>query len=177
MTILFQISICWFSSKWKGLLVLSIWLNGGESIKQDLNALWQIRALEYPFPKQALVFTCLQYKATENTGGKWEIARNKQFLLFPQCFLPVWRSFCHFHQIWNCCLQTLSVCGGGHFSRDNGSKIRLHRMCGLFMINTVCKRSRSRPWNPKAWKETLPSRSTQSWFRLIFCIFFWDANL
>ena len=42
---------------------------------------------------------------------------NEQFLLF-QCFLPVWRTFCHFHQIlngyqfWlisNCCLQTLSV--------------------------------------------------------------------
>ena len=41
--------------------------------------------------------------------GKGEIARNDQFLLFPQCFLPVWRTFCHFHQIWNCCLQTLSV--------------------------------------------------------------------
>ena len=28
----------------------------------------------YPFPKQALVFTCLQYKAFENTFGKGEIA-------------------------------------------------------------------------------------------------------
>ena len=27
---------------------------------------------------------------------------------FPQCFLPHWRTFCHFHQIYNC-LQTLSV--------------------------------------------------------------------
>ena len=25
-----------------------------------------------------------------------EIACNKQFLLFPQSFLPVWRTFCHF---------------------------------------------------------------------------------
>ena len=39
------------------------------------------------FPKQALVF--LQYKSFENTVGNREIARNKQFLLFPQCFLPV----------------------------------------------------------------------------------------
>ena len=31
------------------------------------------------------------------------------FLLFPQCFLPVLRAFCLFHQIWNCCLQTLCV--------------------------------------------------------------------
>ena len=44
--------------------------------------------IDYPFPKQALVFTCLQYKSFENTVGKGEIARNEQFLLFPQCFLP-----------------------------------------------------------------------------------------
>ena len=37
-----------------------------------------------PFPKQALVFTRLQYKSFENTVGKGEIARNEQFLLFPQ---------------------------------------------------------------------------------------------
>ena len=34
---------------------------------------------------------------------------NAQFLLFPQCFLPVWITFCHFGQIWNCRLQTLSA--------------------------------------------------------------------
>ena len=33
------------------------------------------------------------------TLGKAEIARDEQFLLFPQCFLPVWRTGCHFHQI------------------------------------------------------------------------------
>ena len=52
---------------------------------------------------------CLQYKPFENIVGKGEIARNEQFLLFPQCFLPVWRTFCHIHQIWNCRLRTLSV--------------------------------------------------------------------
>ena len=34
-------------------------------------------------------FTCLQSKSFENTAGKGEIARNEQFLLFPQSFLPV----------------------------------------------------------------------------------------
>ena len=34
------------------------------------------------FPKQALVFTCLQCKSFKNTVGKEEIARNEQFLLF-----------------------------------------------------------------------------------------------
>ena len=52
-----------------------------------------------PFPKQALVIKCLQYKSSANTERKREIARNEQFLLFSQCFLLVWRTFCHFHQI------------------------------------------------------------------------------
>ena len=43
-----------------------------------------------PLPKQALVFTCLQYTSFENTVGKGEIAHYEQFLLFPQLFLPVW---------------------------------------------------------------------------------------
>ena len=60
------------------------------------------------FPNQALVFTCLQDKSFEDTVGKGEIAHIKQFLLFPQCFLPDRRTFFHFHQIQNCCLQTLS---------------------------------------------------------------------
>ena len=52
--------------------------------------------------------TCLQYKSFENTvGRKGEIAHNEQFLLFPLCVLPVWRTFCYFHRIRNCRLQTL----------------------------------------------------------------------
>ena len=38
-------------------------------------------------------------KKKKKTGGKGEIARNEQFLLFPQCFLPVWITFFHFRQI------------------------------------------------------------------------------
>ena len=45
----------------------------------------------------------------EKTGGKGETAHSKQFLHFPQCFPSFRRSFCHFHLIQNCCLQTLSV--------------------------------------------------------------------
>ena len=51
------------------------------------------------FPKQALFCTCLQHKSFENTVEKGEIARNEQFLLFPQCFLPISKTFSHFHQI------------------------------------------------------------------------------
>ena len=53
--------------------------------------------------------TYLQYKSLENTVGKGEIARKEQFLLFPQCFLSILRTFCHFHQMSNCRMQTLSV--------------------------------------------------------------------
>ena len=28
---------------------------------------------------------------------------------FPQCFLPVWITLCHFRQIWNCRLQTFCL--------------------------------------------------------------------
>ena len=52
---------------------------------------------------------CLHYNSLENTVGIGEIARNEQFLLFPQRFLPIWKSFCHFHETKNCHLQTLSV--------------------------------------------------------------------
>ena len=65
------------------------------------------RFFSKPFPKQALVFTYLQYKSFENTEGKGEIAHNEQFLLFPQCFLPTRITFCHFHQIKNCRLQSI----------------------------------------------------------------------
>ena len=49
-----------------------------------------------PFPH---LLTPLGNKPFENTMGKGEIARNKQFLLFPQCFLPVLITFYHFCQI------------------------------------------------------------------------------
>ena len=62
-----------------------------------------------PFLKQALVFTCLLHKTLENTVGKGEIARNEQFLLFPQRFLAFSRTSRHFPQIQNCRLQPLSL--------------------------------------------------------------------
>ena len=61
----------------------------------------------FPLSQTSPVFTCLQHKSFENIVGKGEIARNEQFLRFPQCFLPFWRTFCHFHRFQNCRLQTL----------------------------------------------------------------------
>ena len=45
----------------------------------------------------------------ENNVGKGETDHYEQFLLFSQRFLAIWRTFFHFHQIWNCRLQTFSV--------------------------------------------------------------------
>ena len=52
---------------------------------------------------------CLPWESFENTAGKGEIARNEQFLLFPQCFLLCQRTIHYFHEIQNCRLQTFSL--------------------------------------------------------------------
>ena len=52
-----------------------------------------------PIPTQLHLLTPLGNKPFGNTVGKEEIVRNEQFLLFPQCFLPVWKTFYHFRQI------------------------------------------------------------------------------
>ena len=38
-------------------------------------------------------------KPFEKTVGNGEIARDEQFLIFPQCFLLVWITFFHFREI------------------------------------------------------------------------------
>ena len=49
--------------------------------------------MQSQLPKQALVFMCLQYKPFENSVGKGEVARNEQFLLFPQCVFTLLENF------------------------------------------------------------------------------------
>ena len=62
-----------------------------------------------PFPHNDTFWRPWETSLLKTLWGKGEIARNEQFLLFPQCFLPVWINFCHFRQIWNCRLQALSL--------------------------------------------------------------------
>ena len=52
------------------------------------------------FPNKPLSLRSCSTSFFEKTVGKGEIARNEQFLLFPQSFLPVLRTFCHFLQIF-----------------------------------------------------------------------------
>ena len=44
----------------------------------------------------------------KHSGEKEKLLEISNFS-FPPCFLPVWRSFCHVHQIQNCLPQFLSV--------------------------------------------------------------------
>ena len=67
------------------------------------------RSFVNPFPNKSRFLRFCSTSLLENPVAKGEIARNEQFLLFPQCFLPILRTFCHCHQIQNCRLQTLSV--------------------------------------------------------------------
>ena len=49
------------------------------------------------------------YIPVENIVRKGEIACNKQFLLFSQCFLPYMSLIFHFKCILNCRLQFVSI--------------------------------------------------------------------
>ena len=49
-----------------------------------------------PLPNKHCFFTCLKCKSVENTAGKGEIARDEQFLLFPQRFLPLFENLSPF---------------------------------------------------------------------------------
>ena len=42
-------------------------------------------------------------------GGEEKLLVTSNFSFSPLCFLPFWRTFCHFHQILNCFLQAVSV--------------------------------------------------------------------
>ena len=52
-----------------------------------------------PFPNKPW-FKRLHNKFFQNIVEKEEIACNKQFLLFPKCFLQILGTFCHFFFIY-----------------------------------------------------------------------------
>ena len=75
-------SLCFQMVSFSGLFKVKIVLNLGKLLVGWLVGCIQVS----PFPKQTLVFTCLQYKSFENTVGKEEIARDEQFFLFSAVF-------------------------------------------------------------------------------------------
>ena len=61
-----------------------------------------------PLQHNAAFLMHLRYIAVENIVRKGEIACNKQFLLFSQCFLPYKALTFHFKCTLKCCLQFVS---------------------------------------------------------------------
>ena len=72
--------------------------------KSLLKTLWEKKKLlvtsnfSLNFPSSSSTHMENSVNPFENTMGKEEIAPYEQFLLFPLCFLPIWRTFCHLHQ-------------------------------------------------------------------------------
>ena len=62
------------------------------------NVYYPIKDEFNPFPNKPC-FMCLHVKSIKNNVGKGEISHNQQFILFPQCFLPIWRTFYHLYYI------------------------------------------------------------------------------
>ena len=59
------------------------------------------------------------------------------FSFFPLCFLPFWRTFCHFYHILNCRLQTLSVWKPLKFAVWEKVKDKKHfSVLPLFLVHT-----------------------------------------
>ena len=93
-----------------------------------------------PFPNKPWFLDVCSTSRFENTVGKGEIACYEQFLLFPQCFLPFWRTFYHFHQICNCRLQTLSIRKSLKFVvRGRVNLVKIVRMYVWIMYKTISK--------------------------------------
>ena len=85
------------------------------------------------FPNKPWFFMFLQCKSFENTAGKGEIAHNEQFLLFPQCFLPIYRSLKLLSA--NCLsLEESKIC---HFGKGLRPKIS-QRNCTAMMTSSYC---------------------------------------
>ena len=61
-----------------------------------------------PFRNKPWILHVCSTSLLKKTVGKGEMLLTSNFS-FSQCFLPVLRTFSHFHQVQNCHLQTLSV--------------------------------------------------------------------
>ena len=86
-------------------LIIEVWTCQNQKY---FSRFWSLIWLTLPQTSSGFLCVC-SASLLSTLWGKGEIARYEQFLLCPQCFLPIWRTFYHFHQIQICGLQTLSV--------------------------------------------------------------------
>ena len=62
-----------------------------------------------PFPNKPWFLRVCSISLLKTLWAKEKLLVTSNFSISPQCFLPVSKTFCHFHQIWNCRLWTLYV--------------------------------------------------------------------
>ena len=62
-----------------------------------------------PFPNKPWFLRVCSSSLLKTRWEKEKLLVTSNFSFSPECFLLVWRSFCHFHQIGNCRLQSLLV--------------------------------------------------------------------
>ena len=72
-------------------------------------SMWESRQFALTLPQTSPAFYVSGVYIVVKHWEKEEMARSEQFLIFSQCFLPFYRTLCHFHQIQNCRRQTLLV--------------------------------------------------------------------
>ena len=62
-----------------------------------------------PFPNKPWFSRVCSTSLLKTLWEKEKLLITRNFSFSCRCFLPFRRTFCHFHQLWNCCLQTLSI--------------------------------------------------------------------
>ena len=67
------------------------------------------RSALIPFQKKPWILRVCSSSLWKHCEEKEKLLVTSNFSFSPQCFLPIWITFGYFHQIWNCCLQILSV--------------------------------------------------------------------
>ena len=102
--------------------------------------------------QQTLVFTFLQYKSFENTGGKGKIAHNEQFFVFPQCFLLILRTLSF--------SSNLELCSGSSFYFEEPKIWVWERVHALFLpfwlyVSVFKQNLLYHAWKILYWKQWL----------------------
>ena len=90
---------------------------------------------------------------------KEKLLINEQFLLFPQSLLPIWKTLCHFRQIWKCHLQTLSVWKRLKFVA--WERVKWHLVTALVGSRQQCTFSALFSWSTMFGKGNLTDLSTK----------------
>ena len=106
------------------------------------------------FPNKPRFLRVCSTSLLKTLWEKEKLLVKEPFLLFPQCFLLVLRTFCNFNQVWNCRLQTLSVWKSltfvvwerVNYNMDHwqniSTKTHLNILCWLTSVDTIFTQSK-----------------------------------